>query len=155
MTATHIHRTQPNEAHYLAFCNLPKKLYSEEELTNNTFHEYREKHLLCLLVAVRENEIVGRVAVYHNPELNYPEEESKTLCLGAYESIDDELVAMALFDEANTIAKENKYSFILGPIEGSTWYSYRFNVAGEKDRFSMEPLHKEYYPKLFASVPWI
>jgi len=152
MNALQLHRTQPNEERYADFCALPSKLYSEEELAKNSLHTHKQKHLLCLLVAYQSNEVVGRMAVYHNPELHYPDPHNKTLCIGAYESIDDASVTKALLDKATAIAQEQECTYIIGPMEGSTWYGYRFNVEGEAARFTMEPLHKAYYPALFEAA---
>ncbi len=92
----------------------------------------------CALAVVNEN-CVGRVAVYCNPYL-----EDSIGVLGGWACIDDEKVSAALLNWACDRLKTMGKLKVIGPMNGSTWYSYRFCTSRSKPAFFSDvdtPLH--------------
>jgi hypothetical protein len=55
-----------------------------------------------------------------------------------------------LIEFAKEIAISKGYSWIIGPMEGSTWSSYRFSLNHDSPQFFMEPYHHLYYNNQFV-----
>lgn len=107
-----------------------------------------EKHLIACFVAVRDNVVSGRVAVYLNPEILH--ETETALLLGNFECIDDQDICNALLDAASGLCNEYGATWMIGPMNGSTWNSYRFITAGHHaETFVTEMQHPAYYVNLW------
>lgn len=72
-----------------------------------------------------EDAALGRLAIFSNNLLRYNNELTWTL--GLYECIDREEVAYALFSTATALAQRSKVSYLIGPMNGSTWNNYRIS----------------------------
>jgi len=69
--------------------------------------------------------------------------------IGHYAARDDEAAAMLLQDACRRLA-ENACDYAVGPLDGSTWKSYRFVTdAGSEPPFFLEPVNSPQYPKQF------
>ncbi len=89
---------------------------------------------------------LGRAALYNNPSLFH--EGKKVLALGAYECVSDAAASAALFDAILTYTQKHfPEAFIVGPMDGSTWQTYRFVTEGYAlGPFLFEPFAMPYYP---------
>ena len=85
---------------------------------------------------------VGRLAIYNNTHLKY--NNLKTFTVGGYECINDLKVSKLLFDKAIEISKLNNVEYLIGPMNGSSWYDYRYSDNYDELFFS-EVFHKDYY----------
>ena len=65
--------------------------------------------------------------------------------IGWYECDRNDAVSNSLFDAAVTWLKSSKCKSILGPINGTTWHAYRFNLTGAVPKFTGEPFQPMYY----------
>ena len=97
------------------------------------------------LVAMRGGEPVGRVAVYRNEAMQI---DGKPVAqLGDYACVQDEEVAKALMGAALALARKGDAAFAVGPMNGSTWETYRFITwPGAEPAFFTEMAHPPYYP---------
>lgn len=90
---------------------------------------------------------LGRYALYENPKLEY--KDQKAASLGSYECIHDPEVSIALLDHARRTARQAGFHYLIGPMEGSTWNNYRFNLNTDLAPFFLEAMHQPYYPQQF------
>jgi len=127
--------------------DLLKNIYTPEELNGKNDGNFNPEYLLFVLFVNRAELPLGRLAIYENPFIRVA--TNNALILGNFECIADREVADLLFKEAERFAKENAYSSLIGPINGSTWDNYRIPLESEYPRFFTEEIFKNYYSKLF------
>jgi L-amino acid N-acyltransferase YncA len=86
------------------------------------------------------------VALYQNPSLLL--DNAPVVSLGAYECVDDFVVSRILFYEVLKYTRTYfPGSILIGPMEGSTWQTYRFVTSGmAQPPFLFEPFALSYYP---------
>jgi GNAT superfamily N-acetyltransferase len=118
--------------------------YSPDSPRWRSGHEPDARHFKCFLIIEQGNVPVARCALYANPGLI--SESGSPLLIGSYECVVDKAVAERLFNEVDAYARVNGYTDLIGPMDGSTWNSYRFNDQGGRDPFFTETYHHPYYP---------
>lgn len=101
-------------------------------------HLEDSKYLTGVVQVLDDNQTLGLVSVYHNPL--FPD----TGFIGQFESVEDKNVMSKLLGEAETLVRRSNRSRIVGPMNGSTWYPYRFRLSAGHPFFS-EFIHKDYY----------
>lgn len=90
---------------------------------------------------------VGRVVAMRSPRLGADG------LVGFFECADDRDAARALLDAARAWLAEQGATRVLGPMNFSTWYRYRFVTAGHANGpFLLEPYNPAYYPALFEAA---
>ncbi len=102
----------------------------------------------CLLL-MEEDMPCGRLALYENKDLLY--NNTSAIAIGNYECIDKHEAAKTLLNSAFEIAKEKDYTYIIGPMNGSTWKAYRFIDSQTNPLFFTENLHQHYYSQQFEA----
>lgn len=107
-------------------------------------HELDAGKVTACVVVLRNNLPVGRCAFYFDQGL--AGEAVRTASVGSYECVNDRDVARAIFDEVRSLARKYRIARLIGPMEGSTWNSYRFSDTDDRPRFFTEPYHHPYYP---------
>lgn len=140
-----IQLTPPFDA---AFDQLIPALYSGSALTIKNTQPYAKTQLAAgFLVVSDAGDPLGRIAVYHHPDLKL--EGQACLSLGAYECVQDERVAQALFAAVFQFAENHFPGYkLVGPMDGSTWNTYRFVTDGrERAPFLLEPFAMPWYPE--------
>ncbi len=135
--------------HFGPFIAFTKKLYPADSLRQQQQETFNMAAFYTGLMVVENDKIQGRLVVYHNPDLQY--KGKKVITVGNYECIDDPLVAAQLLSEATTIAVSLGAKIILGPMNGSTWDSYRFSTSHDTPNFFLEPYHHLYYNEHFTN----
>ena len=110
-------------------------------------HQTSEKHLEGCYVGYHNGEPFGKFALYDNPELHY--QGSPVACLGSYECIDDPGLGKSLLNHAEEMARARGSEQMIGPMEGSTWNSYRLVEDWQQPAFFSEPVHQGYYLQQF------
>jgi len=96
------------------------------------------------VVSVEDEEtLLGFVALYETTE--------GFLTLGNYQCVNDAKVVQMLFEKVKQVAKQKGYTKLLGPMNGSTWNSYRFSVKNVAP-FFLEHIHQPYYIKQWEAV---
>lgn len=147
MSELNIIRTRPGEYQYSLFNEFPKNIYSDGSQRFTLGNDPADSLLEGCYVLQQGGTVVGRFAFYENPQLIYNEE--KVCTIGSFECINDPQVSSHLLSHAIYLAKSKGYTFVIGPMEGSTWNNYRFSDHNEHPNFFMEPYHHDYYPELF------
>ena len=140
-------KTLPNQVDFSLFDELPKSLY---EANSHRFKSGNEPVTIFLegcYVLLKNGVPVGRFAFYENPELIYKNE--KACSIGSYECVNDQEISGRLINKAKEIAFNKGYSWIIGPMEGSTWSNYRFSLDHDSAVSFMEPYHHLYYNNQF------
>jgi len=87
-----------------------------------------------------DGEELGRVAAY------YHHVTSDLGMLGWYECDDNDALSEEMLTAAIEWLQSKGCKKIIGPINGSTWSSYRFNLSASKPLFAGEPYQPSYYP---------
>ncbi len=103
--------------------------------SSNTIHP---EHKIRFLALTDETQTVGVLALYRNLELD--QNDTRYLMLGNYCCINDLDAAQLMLNRAEEIAKELNCTHLLGPMNGTTWDSYRFCLGNAlPDYFSEQP----------------
>lgn len=118
--------------------------YAPESPRWRSGHEPDARHFKCFLVIEQDNVPVARCALYANPDII--SEGGSTLLIGSYECVTAKAVAEYLFNEVAAYALANGFTDLIGPMDGSTWNSHRFNDPGLHAPFFTEAYHHPYYP---------
>lgn len=143
-------QTKLGEEKYRLFDQLPQRLYPNSSPRFTLGHEPVSLHLEGLYVLMHADNPVGRFAFYENPKLCY--QKQAAACIGSYECVEDLSVSKELLDKAKSMARERGYAWLIGPMEGSTWNSYRFSNNNDEPNFFMEPYHHLYYNEQFLQA---
>lgn len=118
---------------------------------NRTKVETPEKiaqdHLHSSYVLTKDSIPIARAILYVNTELRH--EGKSTGCIGYYESIEDAQASNKLINHITETSKNIGLSFLIGPMNGSTWENYRWNLSYEHPPFLLEQIHPLYYNQQF------
>ena len=145
-----------------AFLSLPHKLYKDTAKWVPMFRRDARKlskgkgSLIFdngpheLFVAIKDNQVVGRVAVGIEEVLN-KRKEYKHAYFTLFESVNDDEVAKALLDTCVQWSKEHGMVYLKGPISPTNGDDYRgLLVDGfERPPAVLMPYHHEYYQRFF------
>lgn len=135
------------------FTSLPARLYPKGSGRFFLGHDPDTAHVADSYVAYVDGKPVGRYAFYEPAHLYHA--DAPAACLGSYECTEDVNVSAALLHHAKALAKEQGYQWLLGPMEGSTWNSYRFTTHNHDATFLLEPYHHSYYPNQWELAGFI
>jgi hypothetical protein len=125
-----------------------KSLYPADSIRQQQQESFNHVYLHAILIAEENGAIQARLAIYHNPHLMY--EGKKVIAIGNYEAIDNQVIAKEILAKAEEIAHSLGGEILLGPMNGSTWDSYRFSADHDTPNFFLEPFHHLYYNKHFT-----
>lgn len=105
-------------------------------------------------VAVEQN-VRAAVIARWSPELQ--DSSGRPIgILGFFEAENDAEAARALLDSASAWLKEQGVGRIVGPMDGSTWHRYRFNLGPhDVPPFLGEPSQPSYYPTLWKAAGFV
>ena len=142
--------THPSHTDYHLFEDVIKNVYDEGSQRFILGHEPSAEHLISCHVLLRNDMPVGRYAYYENPKLVL--NEKKTAMIGSYECIDIDEASERLLKHSINLSKIRSCSELIGPMEGSTWQTYRFSVHNDHPNFFMEPYHHTYYNRQFVNA---
>jgi GNAT superfamily N-acetyltransferase len=127
---------------------VPPILREQKRLVGFKHHPFYDDGAVRTFLAVRDGEVVGRVAAIVNGAHNRRAAESRGF-FGFFESIDDQRVASALFDAAAAWLKSQGMTAVRGPVNPSLNYECGLLVDGfhSPPKFLMT-YNKPYYGKL-------
>lgn len=149
MSGYNLIKTNPGQDEFALFHELPKFLYPENSQRFNLGHEPVTKHLEGCYILIRNEKAVGRFALYFNPHLLYHQES--TCSIGSYECEQNPESSKLLLEHATNLARKKGVKWLIGPMDSSTWNSYRFSLQNEQVNFFMEPYHHIYYNTQFKN----
>lgn len=141
-----IQNIEPNTSSYQQFIDFPTKIYPKESSKLQMTEDFDHRNLKALYSISNGEKIEARAALYYNPDLKY--EGKKTFSLGNYEATEDPEASRLLIEHIAKEAKKQGAKYLLGPMNGSTWGSYRF-AENTGDAFFLEPDHLDYYKSQF------
>ncbi|MCW5875287.1 MAG: hypothetical protein KIS85_00260 [Anaerolineales bacterium] len=124
--------------------------YSFLDRSKHPFYEHSEADFF---VAVRDGQVVGRLAALENKPYN-AYHAKKQAQFYFFESIDDQAVANALFGRAFDWARERGLTQIVGPKGFGPLDGYGIQVEGFEHRqmMSMMNYNYAYYPRLVEAL---
>lgn len=143
-------QTMPGESEFSYFEALPKILYADNSIRHNQSENINTDYLDSCYVLLIEDEPKARLCLYNNPELTY--RGKKAACVGNYECIDEQVVSSTILETAMLKAKQSGAGYVIGPMNGSTWDSYRFSIHHHYPPFLLEPYHHVYYNLQFLKA---
>lgn len=132
-----------------------KEVFQElvQELSHSLYHHHATNILLSaetihdsfeIGFTVRENnKLSASVCIINNTDLFY--QNKRACCFSHYECSDNLTTSQYLLQHAINYCKQKGYSYLLGPMNGSTWNSYRFALEPMTDNIFTEPYHQPYY----------
>ncbi len=118
-------------------------LLSSIRLENQNRH-YHSTYTLQDISGVK-----GEFSLYDNPLLKY--KQHRVVCVGDYFCVDDNTMAQQLIKEMDKKCKELGYTYIIGPMNGSTWESYRFSIESNQKTFTLDRAQPLYYNRQFKA----
>jgi len=142
------------------FLLLPGRVYINDLNYSPRFRDSKEGELNRLefqgkeaaFLGYRNTDPVCRVLARISPELT-DEENLPMGILGMYESLDDPDTANELFQHALKWCYKRGARTVIGPMNGDTWHSYRFNSGPfHIPLFLMEPYNPAYYLHQWVSA---
>jgi len=114
-----------------------------------SYHEVFFKTWICVFDG---DNCIGKVALFQNPQIE--ELDSKTLLAGYFDSINSIEVMILLTLEIAKYCTENGFSKIIGPLNCTTWDSYRLLKHAQAIPFFLDVLHPAYYHALWENCGW-
>jgi GNAT superfamily N-acetyltransferase len=108
-----------------------------------------KKQILFPFVALQSGRAVARLCVW--PKSVFKKyDEKQTAVIGMFEAIDNYDVVKRLLDRALDFLRQRGVRRAIGPMDGDTWHTYRFNIGPFSEHpFLMEPHNPSYYPKFW------
>ncbi len=140
-------KLMPDDENFALFADFSTQMYPPDSFRHKLGHDPAAKHLEGCYVLTLGGTPLGRFALYTNPDLKY--EGKAAACIGSYECTHNATLAKVLLDSAKLEAKDLGFEYLIGPMEGSTWNSYRFSLHNNYPNFFMEPYHHDYYAAQF------
>lgn len=139
---------KPGDAGFNLFVNFPQEIYPADSQRFSVPEIINSEYVEACFVLLISGKVQARAALYNNAHLFY--QQKKAYCIGNYESVNDKDVAAALLVHIFHKAKKRGARFLIGPMNGSTWDSYRFSVHHNYPNFFLEPYHHLYYNNHFS-----
>lgn len=149
MENVNIIETQPGDFNFHLFENFPKEIYATNSNRFKLPETINKEFLESCFVLTSNGKPQARAALYFNPHLNY--QNKKTFSVGNYEAIDNLKISVLLLEYISSQAKKKGAEYLIGPMNGSTWDSYRFSVHHHHPDFFLEPNHHLYYNDHFLN----
>ena len=142
--------TRPGDINFHLFENFPNQIYTADNLRFRAPQTITNRFLQSCYVLMDDNQLMACAALYNNPYLTY--QDKKTCTVGNYESINNKNIAMKLFSHLSSEAKKTGAGYLIGPMNGSTWDSYRMSIHHNHPNFFLEPWHHLYYNDHFLNA---
>lgn len=147
---TEIVQIKPDDPNFHLFENFSNIIYPADHIRFKLPETINSQFLQSCFVLISENKVCARAALYNNPHLCY--QNKKTFCIGNYESVNNQNISSEILMHLSLEAERNGAEFLIGPMDGSTWDSYRFSVHHNHPNFFLEPLHHLYYNEHFLNA---
>jgi hypothetical protein len=141
-------KTMPGDTNFHLFESLISLVYPPEIEKLKPLESITHSLLESAYVILKDGKPASRCCLYYNPELRF--KDRKACCLGNFESINDVACVDELFRVVTVDAKTKGFEYILGPMNGSTWESYRLGIPSNTPNFFLEPYTQSYYADLFT-----
>ena len=122
-------------------------------MLNRKKHPFFEHSDGDFFIALRDKEVVGRIAILENRPFNKYHQSTKAQFY-LFDTINDVDVTKALFDRAAEWCKERGLTEIVGPKGLSSFDGYGIQIEGFEHRQMMTMMNYnfDYYPKLMEAI---
>ncbi len=150
MQGYEIIHTSPGADTFVLFEKVVAHIYTDSILALKNREGINASFLNQTFVLLHHQEAIGRCCLYVNPNLSYA--NRKVACLGNFEMIKDMPAATYFLDYVFKYAKTNGFDYLIGPMNGSTWDTYRLATDYESPCFFLEPYYPNYYSDLFLNA---
>lgn len=141
--------TSPSEHNFFMFEKVLERIYSVEQLPLKHMEGINHQFLYKIYIVTENDLPIGRCCLYENPSLNY--QDKKTVSIGNFECINNPIASKTLFNHIHKQAKKLDYEYIIGPMNGSTWDTYRLAENYDSPTFFLEPFYPNYYSELLTN----
>ena len=138
------------EKDFVLFSELPALIYKPKNASLLQPEDPDPEHLAACFVLLNNTHPVARVAVYLNPDQKLNGIQAASL--GNYECTEDPAAAGLILEHASNFVRHNGAGYMLGPMNGSTWNSYRFCADNIHPPFFLEPWQPAYYNDQFRDA---
>nr|WP_295933924.1 hypothetical protein [uncultured Dyadobacter sp.] len=142
--------TGPGQPDFHLFSGLPSAIYPPDSSRFKASETIPLDFLRAFYVLTDHGKAVARACVYDNPSVRYHDEQAFTI--GHYECADDVGYASELLGHIVAVVKSWGGKYLIGPMSGSTWESYRFQTSDENPLFFTENSHHLYYNTHFLDA---
>lgn len=137
-------KTFPGDIHFHLFEEFPLHDYpNNSNRAGQTPPNPDSEFLAACYVAVNNNLVVARAAVFINPNLRF--NDYNCACIGHYDCIDDSESAKQFIQYIKETLKSSNIDYLIGPMNGSTWENYRFSEHNNSPNFFLEPYNPVFY----------
>lgn len=126
------------------FYSLKEQFYSEYKLKPEVIVN---NYITKLFVVYSGDQPVCRASAILNPYIRYNSYQCGLV--GHFESVEDVEAAGYLFGCVAEYFKNLGVNYIIGPVNGSTWHSYRLAEPSGFPPYLLDVISMPYYPKLF------
>ena len=133
------------------FEQLTRQLYAGDPYYRTHSVSIPRAYAPQLFLALREGEIVGRIAALNNSELTFKAE--KTGLFGYFDFFKDSEAARLLLEAACDHLRSKGCVRCVGPMNGNTWQSYRVTLRDENPPLFLDNYHKKYYHDFYLEQP--
>lgn len=132
------------------FLKLPELLYASDSVRLHQKENINGKYVCKYFLVKESDEYIGRAILYNNPSLTY--NGRCAWSIGNYECVENAAASSLLLDGILKAAKSKEVDFVIGPMNGSTWDDYRFNINRNLEPFFLESYHHLYYNTQFSNA---
>ncbi len=125
------------------------ELRSMVVIRNTSISDCEQEYLHCCFSISENDVILARLCCYLNPYHSIDSE--KVLTFGCIEFPDNVAVFSILMDAVVEEARQLGMTSIIGPMDGSTWNTYRIVTSPQPKPFFLEVLTPPFYEKHFRN----
>ncbi|MCK5028074.1 MAG: hypothetical protein KAR57_00465 [Bacteroidales bacterium] len=142
-------KTLPGDFNFKEFVNVPEKLHPMNFIAHKEFERINTEFLESCYLVKDGAKLIGSIALYNNPGHYYKGE--RTCCVGYFHCTNDEKIVKILVDAITEDVKRLNINYVIGPMNGTTWESYRFRISDNQFPFFLETANPIYYNDLFKA----
>ncbi len=150
MTGFYIIRCGLQDEVFKQFHEIIPGLYPEVLWPVKQTEGINQDFFYCAYLVKQQEKIVARCCLYNNPYMTW--QEQKACCFGNYESHDLPGLSGFLLNELSNDARKLGAAYLIGPMNGSTWDTYRLTLPSAAPGFFPEPTYPAYYFKQFTDA---
>ncbi|PSL31301.1 hypothetical protein [Dyadobacter jiangsuensis] len=145
-----ITETGPGRPDFHLFTDLPGRIYPPDSIRLKIPETIPTDFLRACFLVKDGGNVVARASIYDNPLMQYAGQ--RAFSVGNYECADRDEYASALLTHIMDSVKNWGGTYVIGPMNGSTWEGYRFLADHENPLFFTEPHHHLYYNQQFKDA---
>jgi hypothetical protein len=131
------------------FNNFMYELYAVDKSFVSSNNHLNKEYLQGCYLFKSGHKILARACLYINPY--HSKASEKIICIGNYECINEQSIAVEFLHRIFFRAQDLGFSEMIGPLNGSTWDAYKFNLDHDYPLFFLESQQQHYYNEQFIA----